>query len=179
MNALLALARWIDALNERVGLATAWLSLLAVVISTGNALSRHLLDLSSNAWLEIQWYLFSAVFLLCAGYTLRHNGHVRIDILYGRYSERTQTWIDIFGTLVFLFPMAWLVIYYGWGFFLQSWAQNETSVNPGGLLRYPVKLLIPVGFSLLLLQGVAQLIKQVGFLQGRCPNPTERVENLR
>jgi TRAP-type mannitol/chloroaromatic compound transport system permease small subunit len=169
MRSMLALAHMIDALNERVGRAVAWLVLVAVLLSTGNAISRYALSLSSNAWLEIQWYLFSAIFLLAAGYTLRHGGHVRIDILYGRYSPRTRAWIDIFGGLFFLMPMAVLILYLSWPVFVQSYSGHEISGDAGGLVRWPVKLLMPVGFALLVLQGLSQIVKRVAFLRGEAP----------
>src|SRR5687767_4608377 len=130
---MLAFARMIDAVNNRVGRAVAWLVLVAVLVSTGNALSRYALSVSSNAWLEIQWYLFSAIFLLAAGYTLLHGGHVRIDILYGRYSPRTRAWIDILGSLFFLMPMAVLILYLSWPVFVLSYSGHEMSGDAGGL----------------------------------------------
>lgn len=166
MRALLSLARGIDALNERVGRAAMWLVLLATLISAGNAAMRYGFDLSSNAWLEIQWYLFALIFLLGAGYTLKHNGHVRIDVLYGRFSPRAQAWVDLIGGLLFLLPLCILMVWLGWSGVATSWAVNETSPDAGGLLRWPIKLAIPVGFCLLLLQGVAEVIKRAAFLRG-------------
>lgn len=172
MRGLRRLAAGIDALNERVGRATVWLVLAAVLISAGNALARYGLNLSSNAWLEVQWYLFAVIFLLGAGYTLKHNGHVRVDILYGRLSPRAQAWVDLLGGLLFLLPMAGLMAWLGWGGFLESYARGETSPDAGGLLRWPARLAIPLGFALLFLQGVAECIKRAAFLAGdREPGP--------
>lgn len=166
MKALLSLARAIDALNERVGRLAIWLVLLATLISAGNALVRYGLNTSSNAWLEIQWYLFALIFLLGAGYTLKHDGHVRIDVLYGRASPRVQAWVDLLGGLFFLLPMSGLIAWLGWEFFLSSFRIQETSPDAGGLLRWPIKLAIPLGFALLWLQGLAEVIKRAAFLQG-------------
>lgn len=166
MNALLALSRAIDALTERVGQFVIWLVLVATLVSAGNALARWALGASSNAWLEIQWYLFGAVFLLAAGYTLKHNGHVRIDIFYGRLGAKGQAVIDLIGGLFFLLPMAGLLAWLGWPMFMDAWTTHEMSPDAGGLLRWPVKLLLPVGFGLLALQGVAEIIKRIGVLTG-------------
>lgn len=174
MTALLALSRLIDGLNERIGRLVYWLVLLAVVISAGNASVRYLFHNSSNGWLEVQWYLFSAVFLLAAGYTLLRNEHIRIDVVVGRYSERALTWIDIFGTVVFLLPMSLVIMYLSWPMFMDSWTRNEMSSDAGGLIRWPVKLLVPVGFALLSLQGLSELIKRVAFLMGLIPNPAPK-----
>jgi TRAP-type mannitol/chloroaromatic compound transport system permease small subunit len=179
LHALLALARVIDALNERIGRFFAWFLLAAVLISAGNALVRYSLNTSSNAWLEIQWYLFSAAFLLCAAYTLLHNGHVRLDVLFGRWPPRTQAWIDIFGIVLFLLPFTILITRLSWPMFLESWRIHEVSSDPGGLVRWPAKLLIPVGFALLTLQGLAELVKRIAFLQGRIGDPLERREKVR
>jgi TRAP-type mannitol/chloroaromatic compound transport system permease small subunit len=176
MKQLLALSRAIDALNEHVGKLTYWLVLAAVLISTGNALVRYLLDTSSNAWLEIQWYLFSAVFLFCAGYTLLHNQHVRIDIVSGMLSARTRTWIDIFGSLFFLLPMALTILWLSWPVFVDAYERHEVSTNAGGLLVWPGRLMVPVGFLLLVLQGISELIKRIAFLRGLIPDPSEKDE---
>ncbi len=167
MSSLLALARWIDAVNERIGRAVIWLVLVATLISASNALSRYALGDSSNAWLEIQWYLFGAIFLLGAGYTLKHNGHVRIDIFYSRLSPRGQAVIDLAGGLLFLLPMACLMLWLAWPMFTESWRTLEHSSDAGGLVRWPVKLMLPLGFVLLALQGVAEIIKRIGVLTGR------------
>ncbi|WP_119459750.1 TRAP transporter small permease subunit [Rhodospirillaceae bacterium SYSU D60014] len=174
MSALLALARAIDALNRGIGRTVGWLILAAVLVSAGNATIRYTLDRSSNAWLELQWYLFAAVFLLGAGYTLLKNEHIRIDLVYGFWSRRTQVWIEIFGTIVFLLPMAILIGWLGWPMFAESFARGEMSPNAGGLIRWPAKLLIPVGFALLALQGISELIKRIAFLAGRGPDPVPR-----
>ena len=166
MRFLLAFARAIDALNDRIGRAVSWLVLAAVLVSAGNALARYGLDRSSNAWLEIQWYLFSGVFLLAAGWTLQRNAHVRIDVLSGRCSERVRAWIDVLGGLVFLMPMALLVLYFSWPMFVQSYTGHEISSDAGGLVRWPVKLLIPAGFMLLALQGIAEVLKRIARLRG-------------
>ena len=169
MRGLLALARAIDALNTCVGRTVSWLVLVAVLVSAGNALARYGFDLSSNAWLEIQWYLFSAIFLLGTGWTLLRNAHVRIDVLSSRASERTRAWIDILGGLLFLMPMAILILYFSWPMFVQSYMGHEISSDAGGLVRWPVKLLIPAGFALLALQGLSELIKRIAFLRGIDP----------
>jgi TRAP-type mannitol/chloroaromatic compound transport system permease small subunit len=171
MKALLKLSHAIDWLNERVGRTILWLVLVAVLISAGNAIVRKLFDTSSNAWLEIQWYLFSAIFLLCAGYTLLRNEHVRIDIFHGHTSLRTQAIIDIFGLVVFLLPAMILIGSLSWPMFVRAYESGEMSQNAGGLIRWPVYLLMPVGFALLSLQGVSELIKRVAFLAGLIASP--------
>ena len=177
MQALLRLSKAIDWLNERVGRAVLWLVLVAVLISAGNALVRKLFDTSSNAWLEIQWYLFSAIFLLCSGYTLLRNEHVRIDVFHGHTSLRTQAKIDIFGLLVFLLPAMCLIGWLSWPFFLRAFESGEMSQNAGGLIRWPVYLLIPVGIGLLLAQAASELIKRVAYLKGLIPDPVEYHED--
>lgn len=174
MKTLLAVSRAIDWLNERIGRLTRWLILLSVLISSGNAVVRYTLNMSSNAWLEIQWYLFSAVFLFCAGYTLLHNQHVRIDVVTGQLSKRTQTWIDILGTLFFLLPMAITIMWLSWPVFTDAWHSNEVSTNAGGLIIWPARLMVPIGFVLLVVQGISELIKRVAFLRGLIPDPTEK-----
>ncbi|MDN3579171.1 TRAP transporter small permease subunit [Chitinimonas viridis] len=174
MQALLRLAGWIDTLNERVGQMAKWLVLICVLISAGNAVIRKAFDTSSNAFLEIQWYLFSAMFLLGAAYTLKHNEHIRIDILLSRLSPRKQAVVDILGTLLFLLPMAIAVLYFSWPVMTQMMTSGETSSDAGGLVRWPVWALIPIGFTLLILQAVAEIIKRLAFLQGLIPNPAEK-----
>ena len=174
MSFLLRLSRAIDALNERVGHLVYWLILAAVLVSAGNAMVRYAFDMSSNGWLELQWYLFSAVFLLAAGYTLLHNEHVRIDVIIGRFSPQTRAWVDLLGGLFFLLPMAIVITVLSWPVFVESWTRNEVSSDAGGLLRWPVKLLIPIGFLLLVLQGISEIIKRFAFLLGRIPDPAER-----
>jgi len=176
MKPLLGLARAIDWLNERVGRLCYWLILVAVLISSGNAVVRYALDRSSNAWLEVQWYLFSAVFLFCAGYTLLHNQHVRIDIVSGLLSKRAQTWIEILGSLLFLLPMALLIMWLSWPVFVDAYVHDEVSANAGGLTVWPARLMVPVGFLLLALQGVSELIKRIAFLRGLIPDPSEKDE---
>jgi len=171
MRGLLALSRLIDATNETVGKVICWLILVDVLISSGNATVRYLLDTSSNGWLEAQWYLFSAVFLLCAGYTLKRNEHIRIDIVTGRLSDKAKAWIDILGTLFFLLPTAVLIMVLSWPMVVDSFERHEMSSDAGGLLRWPAKILIPIGFLLLVLQAVSELIKRVAFLAGRAPAP--------
>jgi len=176
MKALLALSRAIDALNVRVGKAVTWVTLLVVLVSAGNAVVRKVFGVSSNAWLELQWYMFGAMFLLTAGYTLLKNEHVRVDILSSQLSKRKQIYIEIFGVLFFLLPMAILIMYLSWPMFMDSFVSNEQSSNSGGLVRWPVKLLIPVGFALLVLAGISRLIKCVGYLCGQAPDPLARAE---
>jgi TRAP-type mannitol/chloroaromatic compound transport system permease small subunit len=178
MRVLLWLARAIDALNETIGRGVKWLVLLATLVSAGNATLRYGFDLSSNAWLELQWYLFALIFLLGAGYTLKHNGHVRIDVIYGRLGPRRQAWIDLFGSLLFLLPMAGLMAWFSGSMFSEAWAIQETSADSGGLLRWPIKLALPLGFGLLFLQGVVEIIKRIGMLQGHLPFPVERAEEV-
>lgn len=167
MTFLLRIATFIDSLNERIGRACTWLVLIAVLISSGNAIARYALGLSSNAFLEAQWYLFAAIFLIAAGYTHKHNGHVRVDIFYSRFSERTQAVIDIAGGLLFLLPMSILILWLSWTPFLASFQISEGSPDPGGLLRWPIKLAIPLGFALLTLQGIAEIIKKAAQLRGQ------------
>lgn len=175
MNALLALSRAIDALNERVGRLVTWLVLAAVIVSSVNAVVRKAFDMSSNAYLEAQWYMFSAIFLLCAAWTLLRNEHIRIDIVVGRFSRRTQTWIDVFGTLFFLLPMVLLVLYESIPWAMRALQSGEVSPSAGGLILWPAKVLVPIGFTLLLLQGISELIKRIAFLRGQGPDPTAKV----
>ena len=174
MSALLSLSRLIDRLNERIGRTFLWLVLVTVLISAANAVVRKVFNYSSNAFLEIQWYLFSAIFLLLSGYTLLRNEHVRIDVVAGRLSKRAQTWIDIFGTIFFLLPMAILLAWLGWPVFVEAYARHEVSTNAGGLIIWPARLLVPIGFVLLALQGVSELIKRIAFLRGLIPDPSEK-----
>ena len=163
---LLTLSRLIDRLNAAVGRWVAWLVLAAVLISAGNAVVRKLLNTSSNAFLEIQWYLFAAVFLLVAGDALRRQAHVRIDVLSARLSKRAQAGIDIFGVLCFLLPLVVMVISLSWPIVARAYASGEMSNNAGGLIRWPVLALLPLGFALLGMQGVSELIKRVAWLRG-------------
>ena len=171
---LLALSRAVDALNRSIGHLVYWLVLVAVLVSAGNAISRYLFDLSSNGWLELQWYLFSAVFLLAAGYTLLHNEHVRIDVIFGHLSPRGRAWTDLIGGVLFLLPMAVMIMVLSWPIFVDSYLIHEYSSDAGGLLRWPVKLLMPVGFLLLSLQGVSEIIKRIAFLLRHIPDPLEK-----
>jgi TRAP-type mannitol/chloroaromatic compound transport system permease small subunit len=166
MSSLLSFSRFIVAVNEKIGLAISWALLLAVLICSGNALVRYIFNNSSNAWLEIQWYLFGAIFLLASAYTLKRNEHVRIDVVVGRFSKRTQVWIDVFGFIFFLLPATLLILYFSIPFAYESIRNQEVSSNAGGLIIWPAKTLIPVGFFLLTLQGISELIKRVGFLMG-------------
>jgi TRAP-type mannitol/chloroaromatic compound transport system permease small subunit len=174
LNALLSVSRLIDALSNRVGHLIYWLILVAVLVSAGNATVRYAFNVSSNAWLEIQWYLFSAVFLLGAGYALLHNQHVRIDVVSGMLSKKAQTWIEILGTIFFLLPMAIAIMWMSWPVFIEAWTRNEVSTNAGGLIIWPARLMVPVGFFLLVLQGLSELIKRIAFLQGLIPDPSEK-----
>jgi TRAP-type mannitol/chloroaromatic compound transport system permease small subunit len=167
MNALLKISRLIDALNEKAGVVANWLVLAACAISAGNALVRYGFSLSSNAWLEIQWYLFAGIVMLGAANTLRINGHVRVDVFYSRYGERTRLWLDLLGGILFLLPMAAIIGWLSWPLFANSYLVGEVSGNAGGLLRWPVKILIPLGFLLLALQGVSEIIKRAAALAGR------------
>ena len=167
MNALLKVSRAIDALNERVGLVANWLVLIACAVSAGNALMRYGFSLSSNAWLEVQWYLFAGIVMLGASHTLRVNEHVRVDVFYARYGERTRLWLDLAGALLFLLPMAIIIGWLSWPLFTNAYQVGEVSPNAGGLLRWPVKILIPIGFLLLTLQGISEAIKRIAALAGR------------
>ena len=174
MNALLALSRAIDAVTERVGRIVYWLVLVVVLISAANASVRKLFNYSSNAYLEIQWYLFSIIFLFGAGYTLLRNEHVRIDIIQGRLSPRAQNWIDVIGIVLFLWPMSIIIMYLSWPLFIDSWTRNEVSTNAGGLTIWPARLMVPVGFALLLIQSLSELIKRIAFLRGMIPDPLQK-----
>jgi TRAP-type mannitol/chloroaromatic compound transport system permease small subunit len=175
LNALLAVSRAIDAASERIGRLVYWLILAVVLISAANATIRKAFNYSSNAYLEIQWYMFSVIFLFGAGYVLLRNEHVRIDIIQGRLSARTQNWIDVFGLVFFLFPMAFVIMYFSWPLFMDSFTRNEVSTNAGGLIIWPARLMVPIGFFLLILQGASELIKRIAFLRGKIPNPLERL----
>lgn len=174
MDFLLSLSKRIDQLSEWIGRWVAWLVLAAVLISAGNAVSRKAFDLSSNAFLEIQWYLFAAVFLLASGYTMLRQEHVKIDVISGRFSKRTQIWIDIVGICVFLFPFIYMIIKLAMPLVVNTYVTGEMSSNAGGLIRWPVFALLPAGLFLLGLQGISELIKRIAFLQGRIPDPTRK-----
>ena len=172
MTGLLSLARAIDRGNQWLGRLATWAMFLSCMISAGNATSRYLFNLSSNAWLEIQWYLFGACVMFGAGVVLRVNEHVRVDVLYSRYAPRTKAWVDLMGMVFFLMPMAALLMWMSWPFFVDSWQLMEKSSNEGGLIRWPAKILIPIGFASLSLQGIAEIIKRIGFLRGVYPMDT-------
>ena len=166
MKSLLSFSGLIDSLNQNIAKVCDWLVLLACLISGGNAMVRYAYDYSSNAWLEIQWYMFAVIVMFGASYTLRRNEHVRVDIIYMQLPERGQIWVDVIGTILFLLPMCVLLSWLSWPFFMQSFNVAEESSNAGGLLRWPIKLVIPVGFFMVGLQGIAELIKRVAALQG-------------
>jgi TRAP-type mannitol/chloroaromatic compound transport system permease small subunit len=166
LGGLLAFSRLVDAVNERLGRIANWMVLLSCVVSAGNAFSRYGYSLSSNAWLEIQWYMFAAMVMLGASWTLNRNEHVRVDILYGRLSTRGQVWVDIVGGLLFLLPAMVVMSWASWSAFHESWRIGEMSQSAGGLIRWPAKLLLPVGFALLGLQGLSEIIKRVAYLRG-------------
>lgn len=166
MNGLLALSRGIDAVNEKVGRIADWCVLLACLISAGNAVFRYLFSLSSNSLLEIQWYLFGVTVLLGASYTLKMNEHVRVDLVYGSLSDRGRLWIDTLGLIIFLLPTTIFLTYLSWPFFLISYRQHEWSQNAGGLLVWPIKFVLPLGFFLLTVQGISELIKRLAALTG-------------
>ena len=175
MGALLKFSKAVDWLNAQVGRWVIWLILASTVISGVNAVVRKAFNTSSNAYLEVQWYLFAAAFMLAAGYTLLHGEHVKIDVIASRLSKRKQIWIDVIGFAFFLTPMCIVILYYAVPFFLQGFRSGEMSSNAGGLIRWPVYLMMPLGFALLFLQGLSELIKRVAFLQGRIPDPTVKV----
>ena len=171
MGALLGLSRLIDRLNEWIGRSVAWLILVAVFISAGNATVRKIFNTSSNAWLEAQWYLFGAAFLLASAYTLKQNEHIRIDIVYGLFSRRVQHWIDLFGHLVFLMPFVVVMVLYLGPYVERSMLNGEVSTNAGGLVIWPAKALLLVGFSLLALQGLSEIIKKIAVMAGLIEDP--------
>ncbi|MBC7600974.1 MAG: TRAP transporter small permease subunit [Polaromonas sp.] len=172
MRALLKLSKAVDWLNTQVGKYAIWLILAATVVSGVNAIVRKVFNMSSNAYLEVQWYFFAASFLLAAGYTLLNNEHVRIDVVSSHLSKRGQIWVDIIGFTFFLTPICVAVLWYGIPFFIQGYQSNEMSPNAGGLIRWPVYAMIPLGFTLLMLQGWSELIKRIAFLQGLIEDPT-------
>lgn len=174
MPLLLQLSRSIDRMSEFVGRWVAWLVLAAVLISAGNAITRKAFNLSSNAFLEIQWYLFAAVFLLASGYTLLRQEHVKIDVVSGRFSKRTQIWIEIVGLCVFLFPFIYMIIKLSMPLVINAFVTKEMSSNAGGLIRWPVFAMLPLGLFLLGLQGVSELIKRIAFLKGLIPDPSKK-----
>jgi TRAP-type mannitol/chloroaromatic compound transport system permease small subunit len=166
MTGLVTLATWIDYFSEKLGKALMWLVLIATAVSSANAIMRYGFNQSSNAWLEIQWYMFSAMFLLAAGYTLKRNEHVRVDVLFHRYRARTQHWVDLIGGILFLLPTALIIMWLSWPMFWNSIRIWESSADAGGLLRWPVKIMVPIGFALLAVQAVAEIIKRLAVLTG-------------
>jgi TRAP-type mannitol/chloroaromatic compound transport system permease small subunit len=172
MGGLLTLARGIDRLNEFIGRWVAWLILLSILISAGNAVIRKAFNVSSNAWLELQWYLFGAAFLLAAAYTLKQNEHIRIDIIYGMFSRRTQHWIDLFGHVFFLMPFVILMIYYFVPYVALSFRSGEVSSSAGGLIIWPAKALLLIGFTQLGIQGISEIIKKIAIMRGDMDDPT-------
>lgn len=171
MESLLKFSRAVDAVNAHLGAFLKWLILAAVLISGTNAILRKAFNIGSNAWLELQWYLFAAVFMLGAAYAFLKNVHVRIDFVSNRLSPRARNWIDIVGIVVFLAPLTILLIHISWPLFTNAWTTGEMSQNAGGLIRWPVWLLLPVGMALLLAQALSELIKRIAFLQGRIADP--------
>ena len=166
MQALLKFSAVVDWGNEKIGVICNWLVLWSCIISGGNAMVRYAYDQSSNAWLEVQWYMFAVIVMFGASYTLKRNEHVRVDLFYMTLSRRGQLWVDILGTLIFLLPTCIILAWLSWPFFMQSYLVDEHSSNAGGLLRWPIKLVLPVGFLLVALQGFSELIKRVAFLNG-------------
>jgi TRAP-type mannitol/chloroaromatic compound transport system permease small subunit len=173
MRPLLAFSRGIDALNAKLGWIADWMVLLSCLISAGNAFSRYAFGMSSNAWLEIQWYMFAALVMLGASYTLQRNEHVRVDIVYANVSTRRQIGIDIFGFVLFMLPATIIMTYLSWPIFYNSYQLGEVSTNAGGLLRWPVKLVLPLGFGLLALQGLAEMARRAAMLSGAIPLSTQ------
>ena len=169
MKQLLALAHFVDTANRHISRIASALVLLACLVSAGNALSRYGLNLSSNAWLEIQWYMFAAMFMLGASYTLCKNEHVRVDVIYARLSTRKQIWIDLLGGILFLLPAAGILTWLSWPVFYSVWTSGEMSSSAGGLIRWPVKIFLPLGFGLLVLQGISEIIKRIAMLTGHMP----------
>lgn len=177
MAGLLALSRLIDRINEFIGKWISWAILAAVLVSAVNAVIRKTLNVSSNAWLEMQWYLFGAAFLLAAAYTLKQNEHIRVDIVYGLWSRRVQHWIDLFGHVFFLMPFVGLMIYYFVPYFLLSYRSGEVSTNAGGLIIWPAKALLLVGFVLLVLQAISEIIKKIAVMRGDIEDPNPFVSS--
>ncbi|MFP5467926.1 MAG: TRAP transporter small permease subunit [Gammaproteobacteria bacterium] len=173
MPFLLKISRFIDGINDLIGRLAMWLILAATLISAGNAIIRKVFGTSSNAWLEVQWYLFAAVFMLGGGYAFLRNAHVRIDFVSTKFSQRTRNWIDVIGIIVFLVPLCIMMITEGWPVFERAWTSGEMSANAGGLIRWPVYLLIPAGFVILMAQGCSELIKRLAFLTGAGPDPLD------
>lgn len=177
MQGLLDLSRGIDRVNTWIGRAVSWLILVAVLVSAANAIVRKVLNTSSNAWLELQWYLYGAAFLGAAAYTLKENEHIRIDILYGIWSRRRQHWIDLIGLVLFLMPFVTLMIYLLWPWVMRSYRSGEVSTNAGGLPLWPAKSLLLIGFIMLFFQGISEIIKKIAIMRGIIPDPTPFVSH--
>lgn len=174
MGLLLSISRGIDWLNTAIGRTVFWLVLAAVLVSAVNAVIRYAFNMSSNAWLELQWYFFGAIFMLCAGYTLLRNEHIRIDVVSTRLSPKTRNWIEIVGGVLFLLPMSIGIMWLSWPIFMNAIVSGEQSSNAGGLIRWPARLMIPIGFFLLSLQGISELIKRIAVMRGLIPDPYEK-----
>jgi TRAP-type mannitol/chloroaromatic compound transport system permease small subunit len=174
VHALLAVSRTIDSINTRLGKSISWLILIVVIVSSANAVSRKLFGLSSNAFLEMQWIMFSVIFMVCSPWTLICNEHIRIDIVNTMFSKRVRNWIDIFGHVAFLLPLTIVMMVTGWPFFLASFRLNEQSFNAGGLPQWPAKSLVVIGFALLFVQGISEIIKRIAVMRGEIPDPFER-----
>lgn len=173
MDTLLKVSRWIDATNGWIGRSVAWLVLVAALVSASNAVVRKLFDTSSNAWLDAQWWLYAAMFLLAAPWTLRDNDHIRIDVVSGHLSARTRSWIELFGHFFFLLPVTLVILVTAWPYFMTSFLQNEQAKDAGGLPQWPIKALIPLAFALLLAQAVSEIVKRIAILRGLIPDPME------
>ena len=171
MRGLLGLSRFIDRMNEIIGKSVAWLIFIAILVSATNAVIRKIFNVSSNSWLELQWYLFGAAFLLAAAYTLKQNEHIRIDIVYGAFPRRVQHWIDLMGHLLFLMPFTLLMIWYFVPYVSLSYRNGEVSNNAGGLTIWPAKALLLIGFSMLALQGISEIIKKIAVMRGVIADP--------
>lgn len=176
MGILLKFSQYVDALSRLIGKVVIWFILATTVISAVNAIARKAFSIGSNAFLEIQWYLFAAVFMLGAGYAFLQNAHVRIDVLANKLSQRTRNYVDIVGIIVFLLPLCYFMISFSWPVVERAYVSGEVSSNAGGLIRWPVYLLMPAGFFLLLLQGISELIKRIAFLMGLIPDPTVKIQ---
>jgi TRAP-type mannitol/chloroaromatic compound transport system permease small subunit len=174
MGLLLAFSRAVDKLNTSFGRVAEWMVLLACLVSAGNAFLRYGISLGSNAWLEAQWYLFTGVVMLGGSYTLFRNEHVRVDLVYGNLRDRARLWVDVVGITLFLLPAMALLTWMTWPFFVESWVRGETSAVPGGLVRWPAKLLMPLGFALITAQGLSELVKRIALLRG-IPLPADRL----
>ena len=172
MQNLLKVSGLVDAINERIGKLVGWCIFAAVLISTTNAIIRNVFNVSSNAWLELQWYLFGAVFMLCAAYTFLKNEHIRIDVVTSHFTKRTRDWIDVFGHIFFLLPFAWIMLWHGIPFFWRAFTLGESSMNAGGLITWPAKILIPLGFIMLFAQGISELIKRIAIIRGDIEDQT-------